>query len=117
MANADALQRDARARQAVARVQAQGFFIVGFAPLNQRRQHAAKQTLAILTHGNLPLQHTLIGVAAGQQRWATVNLQRAKSSACSLYIRGVGHKVHQARLHRYGGLQRCVVHIKPAFGA
>ena len=57
MRDGKALQRDARARQTVAGVQAQRFGGVEFAPLNQAGQRAVEQALAILAHADLPLQH------------------------------------------------------------
>lgn len=79
----------------VARVQAQGVGIIGFAPLNQRGQCPVKQALAVVSHGDLPMQHTFARMSAGRQGWPAVDVQCLQCCPRGLDVGGVCHKMHQ----------------------
>ena len=94
-------------------MQAQRLCSVRFTPLNQAGQRAVEQTLAIVTHGDFPLQTAFAGRATGFDGWSAVYALRLQRGARGLDIFRIRHKMHQTRLFGDGGLQRSIIHVKP----
>ena len=56
-------------------------------------------------------------MAAGVHGRAALDALRLQGDAGGLDVVGVGDKMHQTRLDRHCGLQRRIVHVKPALAA
>ena len=115
MADLQRLQAHAARWQRIARMRGVRRVFAGFSPLNEGGQAAIKKALAVVAHGDAPVQKTRRRLARLLQHGPAVQPNRGQRLGRGVHPLHANHKVNQLRpLLRDARLQQLVVHVKPA---